>query len=287
MSDLLPPNATPQERAISRSVDRAVPVPVRTLWNPATCPEGILPWLAWSLSVDEWDASWPVDQKRAAVAASIETHRRKGTIGALRRALQALGYEVEIDEKTGDAYTFRLLFKVGAGSAGGALIDAAITEATAIALRQKNARSALAGTQYLATNGATGGPIIASTQLSGSETDVEEFAGPDAPPLAYRVEGTGDIVFEDMPAAGVVVVSGATVAGEHVYQKFEFGTFGSGWYFLLEPGPYGWTLYASLDGADTAEWTSGFITTGRLPSPENITHWISTSPGSPILTPIY
>jgi len=190
MSDLLPPNATPQERAISRSVDRAVPVPVRTLWNPATCPEGILPWLAWSLSVDEWDASWPVDQKRAAIAASIETHRRKGTIGALRRALQALGYEVEIDEKTGDAYTFRLLFKVGAGSAGGALIDAAITEATAIALRQKNARSALAGTQYLATNGATGGPIIASTQLSGSETDVEEFAGPSAP---AELELTGTV----------------------------------------------------------------------------------------------
>lgn len=191
MSDLLPPNATPQERSISRSVDRPVPVPVRTLWNPATCPEGILPWLAWSLSVDEWDAAWPIDRKRAAIAASVETHRRKGTIGALRRALQSLGYEVEIDETTGEAYTFRLLFKVGEGSAGGALIDTAVTEATAIALRQKNARSALAGTQYLASNGATGGPIIAATQLSGSETDVEEFTGPIAPD---ELELTGTIL---------------------------------------------------------------------------------------------
>jgi phage tail P2-like protein len=189
MNDLLPPNATAQERAISLALDRAVPVPVRQLWNPATCPEGILPWLAWSLSVDEWDAAWPVDQKRSAIAASIETHRRKGTIGSLRRALQALGYDVEIDEKTGEAYTFRLLFKVGERSAGGALIDAAVTNATAIALRQKNARSALAGSQYLGTNGATGGPIIAAAQLSGSETDVAEFSGPTGPPM-IEISGT-------------------------------------------------------------------------------------------------
>lgn len=189
MNDLLPPNATRQERAISLAADRAVDVPVRKLWNPQTCPEGILPWLAWALSVDEWNAAWPLDQKRNAIAASIETHRRKGTIGALRRALQTLGYEVEIDEKTGEAYTFRLLFKVGEGSAGGAIIDQAVTEATAIALRQKNARSALIDSQYLATNGATGGPIIAAAQMSGSETDVWEFTGPTGPPM-IEVTGT-------------------------------------------------------------------------------------------------
>lgn len=189
MSDLLPPNATKAERAISLAVNRAPGVPIRTLWSPQTCPEGILPWLAWALSVDEWDTAWPLAKKRAAVADSIAMHRRKGTIGALRRALESLGYEVEVDEKTGTAYTFRLLFKVGEGAAGGALIDAAISKATAIALRQKNARSELIGSQYLATNGATGGPIIAAAQLSGSETDVTEFAGPSGPPM-IEVTGT-------------------------------------------------------------------------------------------------
>lgn len=173
---LLPPNATAPERALSLSVDRAVPVPIKTLWSPQTCPEGVLPWLAWALSVDDWDAAWTVERKRAAVAESIEVHRHKGTIGALRRALEQLGYEVEIDEKTGVAYTFRLLFKVGEGSAGGSLLEDAVTRATEIALRQKNARSELIGTLYLSENGATGGPIIAGANISGSETDVEDFA---------------------------------------------------------------------------------------------------------------
>lgn len=196
MSHLLPPNATNQERALSLATGRAVPVPIRTLWSPQACPEGILPWLAWALSVDDWDAAWTIERKRAAVAESVEIHRHKGTIGALRRALEQLGYEVEIDEKTGVAYTFRLLFKVGEGSAGGALLEDAVTRATEIALRQKNARSELVGSLYLSQNGATGGPIIAGAQLSGSETDVETFAGPNGPP-SLRV--TGDLSVAAFP----------------------------------------------------------------------------------------
>ncbi len=197
MNDLLPPNATSQERAISLATGRAVPVPIKTLWSPQTCPEGVLPWLAWALSVDDWDATWTVERKRQAVAESIEVHRHKGTIGALRRALEQLGYEVEIDEKTGEAYTFKLLFKVGEGAAGGALIEDAVTRATAIALRQKNARSYLADTQYLAENGDTGGPIIAAVCLSGSETDIETFEGPSGPP-SLAIGGEISVVFPIM-----------------------------------------------------------------------------------------
>ena len=194
--DLLPPNATAPERSMSLAVNRAVAVPIKTLWSPETCPEAILPWLAWALSVDDWDASWTLEKKRAAVAESIEVHRHKGTIGALRRALERLGYEVEIDEKTGEAYTFRLLFKVGEGSAGGALLEDAVTRATEIALRQKNARSYLAGSQYLSENGAAGGPLIAGVNLSGSETDVTEFDGPTGPPT---LTVTGTLSVPDFP----------------------------------------------------------------------------------------
>lgn len=66
--------------------------PLRQLWNPATCPVDLLPWLAWAFSVDEWDADWPEATKRAAIAASISIHRRKGTVASVREALRAFGY---------------------------------------------------------------------------------------------------------------------------------------------------------------------------------------------------
>jgi phage tail P2-like protein len=150
ISDLLPPNATPQERALSVSCGSELNIPIKQLWSPFTCPAEILPWLAWSLGVDQWDSTWPDTTKRQVISESIAQHFKKGTSGALRRTLQKLGYEVEINEATGTAYTFRLRFKVGAGeSAGGAVLQSAIASATATALIQKNARSALSGTDLL------------------------------------------------------------------------------------------------------------------------------------------
>ena len=172
MPDLLPPNATKQERDISLALDRLPEVPIKTLWTPQTCPEAHLPWLAWALSVDEWDAAWPAEMKRQAVAGSIEQHRKKGTVGALRRALQQLGYEVEIDERTGTAYTFKLRFKVREGeSAGGAVVESAIAKATQVALRQKNARSELLGTDLIAETD----PVkmyVGGASVSGAEVDI-------------------------------------------------------------------------------------------------------------------
>lgn len=179
--DLLPKSATSQERSISLSVNRAPGIPTKTLWSPAVCPEAMLPWLAWALSVDEWRADWGVAQKRAVIAASVDHHRKKGTLGALRRALQSLGYEVEIDERTGAAYTFRLLYKISGGTAGGAVMDSTVDEAQVIALRQKNARSELEGSMYISIAPGPGGPFFASITISGSETDCTEFTGPDAP----------------------------------------------------------------------------------------------------------
>jgi phage tail P2-like protein len=112
---LLPPNSTALERGLSLATERAstLPVRIRDAWSPQACPAGMLPWLAWALSVDEWDASWSEQQKRDTIAASIQVHRVKGTLGALRRALSALGYEVIINENTGQAYTFRIAISAG------------------------------------------------------------------------------------------------------------------------------------------------------------------------------
>lgn len=95
LPSLLPPNRTGQEHAIEQTQAARIAgmdVPVDRLWNPATCPAALLPWLAWALSVDEWDDAWPEETKRRVIADSVTVHRVKGTVGAVRRALAAAGY---------------------------------------------------------------------------------------------------------------------------------------------------------------------------------------------------
>ncbi|MDT9105875.1 phage tail protein I, partial [Escherichia coli] len=116
MSDLLPNNATPLEAALAEAIARIsdVPTPARDVWNPDTCQANLLPWLAWAFSVDEWDADWSEAQKRAAIKAAVPVQRYKGTIGAVREALAALGFGVQVQEwfnqlPAGAPYTYRLL----------------------------------------------------------------------------------------------------------------------------------------------------------------------------------
>ncbi|MDH1590686.1 phage tail protein I, partial [Stutzerimonas stutzeri] len=87
--------------------------PVRDVWNADTIPARYLPWLAWAYSVDEWDAAWQESQKRATVRQALAIQRQKGTIGAVRDALGALGIYVEVREwfqltPPGEPYTFEL-----------------------------------------------------------------------------------------------------------------------------------------------------------------------------------
>lgn len=116
MNNLLPPNATPQEVALEGATSRIsdIPVPLSDTYTPAAYGSALLPWLAWAFSVDEWNPAWTDAQKRQAIANSAFVHRHKGTIGALRTALDALGYDLSIKEwfaklpTAGPAYTFTL-----------------------------------------------------------------------------------------------------------------------------------------------------------------------------------
>lgn len=112
---LLPTGSTALERATSVALADAtsLSVPLRDLWNPLRCPESVLPYLAWALSVDRWDSVWPAALKRKVIAAAFFIHQHKGTIGALRRAVEPLGYLIEIVEwwqtqPPGPRGTFRL-----------------------------------------------------------------------------------------------------------------------------------------------------------------------------------
>ena len=91
---LLPYNSTPYERSMEGAVSRIsnVPVPIRSMWNPQTCPVALLPWLAWALRVNEWDSSWTEATQRSVIASSASVHRVKGTVASIVSALAAAGY---------------------------------------------------------------------------------------------------------------------------------------------------------------------------------------------------
>ncbi|RRV04435.1 phage tail protein I [Pseudomonas sp. v388] len=97
---LLPGNTTGLERRAAQATTQIerVPVPLRQLMNPETCPEELLPYLAWAFSVDRWDSRWSPASKRAAIKASHYIHAHKGTIGALRRVVEPLGYLIDVVE---------------------------------------------------------------------------------------------------------------------------------------------------------------------------------------------
>lgn len=117
MNSLLPISASPFERNAAQAcagIDD-IPVPLRDLWNPDTCPVRLLPYLAWARSVDRWDESWSEATKRAVVRDSFFVHQRKGTVAAVRRAIENIGYIVsliewwQINEPAG---TFRITIDV-------------------------------------------------------------------------------------------------------------------------------------------------------------------------------
>ncbi|POZ17052.1 phage tail protein I [Lelliottia aquatilis] len=97
---ILPTGATALElHAEQASAEvSAVSVPIRTLWDPDTCPLPLLPYLAWAFSVERWDNQWDEDTKRSVIRGSYMLHRRKGTISALRQAVEPLGYLISVTE---------------------------------------------------------------------------------------------------------------------------------------------------------------------------------------------
>ncbi|PVZ32212.1 phage tail P2-like protein [Klebsiella sp. GL120222-02] len=70
-----------------------------------------LPYLAWAFSVDRWEETWSETEKRQAVSDAFWIHQRKGTVAAVRRVIETLGYSMTLQEwwKVADpAGTFRL-----------------------------------------------------------------------------------------------------------------------------------------------------------------------------------
>ena len=95
---LLPLNSTQLERAVEAAIEEVPTLAIRTLYNAKTCPAHLLHQLAWAWSVDRWDNRWSEQTKRAAIDSAFFIHAHKGTIGALRRVVEPLGYLLEVIE---------------------------------------------------------------------------------------------------------------------------------------------------------------------------------------------
>ena len=115
---LLPPNATQLLKDLESVFGDSFDLPTlnRYVVNPDLAPVHILPWLAWALSVDDWSDNWSEQIRRNVIKASVEVHRKKGTIGALKKALQAFNYtNVKVEEwfeYGANPYFFRVFFDV-------------------------------------------------------------------------------------------------------------------------------------------------------------------------------
>lgn len=112
-SSLMPPGSSALERRLAQACSgiSGFNVPLRDLWNPATCTVSFLPYLAWAFSVDRCDESWAESVKRQVVSDAFYIHQHKGTISAIRRVVEPFGFLIRVIEwwKTNEPPgTFRL-----------------------------------------------------------------------------------------------------------------------------------------------------------------------------------
>jgi phage tail P2-like protein len=93
MTSLLPPSATALTKAIATVNASMFNIPMlhRAFLSPDSCPEHLLAWLAWERSVDIYKESWTDAQKRETIRNAPAIHRRKGTVTAIKAAIESVG----------------------------------------------------------------------------------------------------------------------------------------------------------------------------------------------------
>jgi len=171
---LLPPNTTKLERSLDETNAHLteIPVPLTSYIDPDNCPEELLPWLAWELSVDYWDENWSIEQKRDVIKASPYVHMKKGTPAAIRRAVEALGFTLKVitrrDERMAP-HAFRV--EVGISSQG--IDEALYAQILKMVETNKNTRSYLS--KLTVSTDVHGQIYLGSALMSGETTTIYPF----------------------------------------------------------------------------------------------------------------
>lgn len=155
MTNLLPPNATPMERAFAQvGVELlSFATPLATLANPDTMPATFLPWLAWSLGVRSWKPYWSEAVKRMRVRHALAIARQQGTAQSVEDVVASFGGHVVVrpwfeQEPEGEPYTFQLTLTLtdsATQDTSAAFVDDVIAEVS----RTKSARDHFTFTQGL------------------------------------------------------------------------------------------------------------------------------------------
>ena len=89
----LPPSASPLERVMEQIFFEEIALierDIKDFLDPYKCRTDLLPYLAWEMSVDDWDESWDEKTKRDVIAAAIEIHSYKGTRYALDKSIESI-----------------------------------------------------------------------------------------------------------------------------------------------------------------------------------------------------
>lgn len=175
---LLPLNAKAEERALEQANGEqilALPVPIRDVKDPATCPAHLLPWLAWEYAVDYWNPEWDEAQKRQVIADAAYVHQHRGTAGAVRRSLSAVGLPTTVvewwqDQPRQDPYTFRIEVYSTQG-----VTEALYAQIRNLTDRAKNLRSYLSKIDVI-TDVGTDGLFYISGAVT-AHIDIDIFAG--------------------------------------------------------------------------------------------------------------
>lgn len=169
-----------------------VPIAIRSMWDPATCPAFMLPWIAWGLSIDLWDTDWTEEQKRTAIAGAIDAQRRKGTPASLRAVLDRFDPLIALvewfeDRDTLAPHTFRLELPLAAESEveySEALVAALVRDIAAV----KPLRSHMTAVHRLVAQAYA--YILSVSQLAGHERldGIVDLDTPDDPVWAAYLQ---------------------------------------------------------------------------------------------------
>lgn len=142
MATLLPPSATPQERAADEVCERIADADgdgvVGSLWDPDACPSAHLDQLRWALQAP---GHWPADDagRREALRSAVRLHRLRGTRAALDESLRGAGVVADVDENPAGA-----THVVAIAVRNSAALDADLASAPAVrALAERTGRASV------------------------------------------------------------------------------------------------------------------------------------------------
>lgn len=199
MSSLLPPNSTKFEVKFEQSFSRVSTIEIftRTFNDPLSAPLQVLPFLAWEKSVDVWNKDWTEDQKRLTVFNAIKSHMQKGTIGALEKSLESMGYKISVQEwfkmqPIGKPYTFKLLVETTAAD----VTQSDLKDIFKIVNKNKNLRSHLSAITIVINLQTE--IFTASAMCIGTEIEYTKIAGGLYLDGTWRLDGTKNLTGVDL-----------------------------------------------------------------------------------------